>query len=182
MEKQSLAATPHPPRIAARVFAFICVSLCLTAPSHPQTPTSNLLGKDPVMTRHAEGTFDVKMTPLPADDAAGPAISRYAGVKQFHGDLQAASKIEMLSAGDPAKGNAGYVAIEYVAGTLQGHSGSFALQHSGTVENGSHKLSVSVVPGTGAGALTGIAGTMTITIASGKHSYTFDYSLPAPTQ
>jgi hypothetical protein len=132
------------------------------------------------MTHHAEGTFDVKMMPLPADDAtAGIPVSRYSGVKQFHGDLDGTSKIEMLGAGDPAKGNAGYVAIEYVTGSLQGHTGSFALQHFGTMEGGNNKLSVAVVPGTGTGALTGIAGTLTIVIAAGKHSYSFDYTLPA---
>jgi hypothetical protein len=133
------------------------------------------------MTRHAEGTFDVKMTPLAADDAGIP-ISRYSGVKQFHGDLDGTSKVEMLGAGDPAKGNAGYVAIEHVTGSLQGHTGSFALQHNGTMEGGSYKLSVTVVPGTGTGELTGIAGTFNIIIASGKHSYTFDYTLPAAAQ
>jgi hypothetical protein len=35
------------------------------------------------------------------------------------------------------------------------------------------------VPGSGTGQLKGIAGTLTIIIASGKHSYTFDYTLPA---
>jgi len=85
----------------------------------------------------------------------------------------------MLAAGEPSSGNAGYVAIEQVTGTLNGHTGSFALQHIGTMEGGSYKLSVVVVPGTGTGQLTGIAGTLTIIINAGKHSYTFDYTLPA---
>lgn len=135
------------------------------------------------MTRHAEGLFDVKTTPLAPDDATtGTAIGRYALDKQFHGDLAAASKGEMLSSGDPAKGSAGYVAIEQVTGTLHGRTGSFALQHIGTMDKGSYKLSVSVVPGSGTGELAGIAGTMTITIASGKHSYVFEYTLPEAAQ
>ena len=135
------------------------------------------------MTLHAEGSFDVKTTPLPPDDATtGTSIGRYALDKQFHGDLEATSKGEMLGAGDQAKGSAGYVAIEQVTGTLQSHTGSFALQHSGAMDNGSYKLSVAVVPGSGTGELAGIAGTMNITIASGKHSYSFDYTLPAPAQ
>ena len=132
------------------------------------------------MNRHAEGTFDAKTTPLPADETlAGTVISRYSLVKQYHGDLDAASKGEMLAAGEPSSGNAGYVAIEQVTGTLSGHTGSFALQHIGTMEGGSYKLSVVVVPGSGTGQLTGLTGTMTIIINSGKHSYTFDYTLPA---
>jgi len=131
------------------------------------------------MTLHATGAFEVKATPLPPDDATGGAnISRYALDKQFHGDLEAASKGEMLGAGDPAKGNAGYVAIERVTGTLHGHSGSFALQHTGTIGQGKLQLTVTVVPGSGAGGLAGIAGTMTIIITNGKHSYDFEYTLP----
>jgi hypothetical protein len=135
------------------------------------------------MTRHAEGSFDVKTTPMAADDAvAGTLIGRYSLVKQYHGDLEATAKGEMLSAGDPSSGNAGYVAIEQVTGTLNGHAGSFAMQHIGTMENGSYKLSVVVVPGSGTGQLTGIGGTLTITIANGKHSYNFEYTLPPAAQ
>jgi hypothetical protein len=145
-----------------------------------QAPAAKLLRKEPTMTRHIEGTFDVKNTPLAADDATtGTPIGRFGLDKQFHGDLDATSKGEMLSAGDPAKGAAGYVAIEHVTGTLSGHKGAFALQHFGTMEGGSFKLSVAVVPGSASGELAGLAGTMTITIAAGKHSYTFDYTLPA---
>ena len=135
------------------------------------------------MIRHAEGTFDVKTTPLPSDEATGgAAIGRFALDKQFHGDLDAASKGEMLGAGNPATGTAGYVAIEHVTGSLQGHTGSFAMQHTGTMEGGNFKLNVTVVPGSGAGELAGISGTMTITIAAGKHSYSLDYTLPEPAQ
>jgi len=132
------------------------------------------------MTRHAQGTFDVKTTPLAADGTlAGTSIGRYALVKQYHGDLDAASQGEMLGAGDLATGNAGYVAIEQVTGTLSGHTGSFALQHIGSMQAGAYKLAVAVVPGSGTGQLKGIAGTLIILIANGKHSYTFDYTLPA---
>jgi expansin (peptidoglycan-binding protein) len=135
------------------------------------------------MTRHAEGTFDVKNTPLPPDDATtGTPIGRFALDKQFHGDLEAASKGEMLGAGNPATGTAGYVAIEQITGTLQGHTGSFALQHLGTMEQGKFNLTVTVVPGSGTGDLTGIAGSMNIIITAGKHSYTFDYILPEAKQ
>ena len=47
--------------------------------------------------------------------------------KQFHGDLEATSKGEMLSAVGAVKGSAGYVAIEKVTGKLRGRSGSFVL-------------------------------------------------------
>jgi hypothetical protein len=162
------------------ILGAIFLSVCLAAVCHPQTPAARLLRKDPVMTRHAEGTFDVKTTPTRAPDAlAGTAIGSYALVKQYHGDLEGPSKGEMIAAGDVKTGNAGYVAIEQVTGTLAGRTGSFALQHTGTMEGGAYKLTVTVVPGSGTGELAGIAGTLTIVIEKGKHSYTFDYTLPA---
>jgi hypothetical protein len=159
----------------------LCVSICLAVSISvlAQSPTSQSIEKRPVMAQHAEGTFDVKTTPLPTDDATGSTrIGRFGLDKQFHGDLEASSKGEMLGAGNPASGTAGYVAIEDVTGTLSGRSGSFALQHSGTMHQGKFNLAVEVVPGSGTGELAGISGTMSITIADGKHSYKFDYTLP----
>ena len=78
---------------------FCCLQLCILVPA--QSPAPRMLHKDPVMTRHAEGTFDVKTTPLPADETLmGTLIGRYSLVKQYHGDLDAASKGEMLAAGE----------------------------------------------------------------------------------
>jgi expansin (peptidoglycan-binding protein) len=132
----------------------------------------------PHMTAHAEGAFDVKTTPLSPDDATtGTPIGRFGLDKQYHGDLDAQSKGEMLGAGNPASGTAGYVAIEHVTGSLHGRNGSFALQHIGTMDQGRFDLTVKVVPGSGSGELAGIAGTMKIIIANGKHSYEFDYTL-----
>ncbi|MGA2534562.1 MAG: DUF3224 domain-containing protein [Terracidiphilus sp.] len=163
-----------------KLLFMICCCVLLCTHAHAQAPAPRMLHKDPVMTRHAEGTFDVKTTPLPANDAtSGTLIGRYSIVKQYHGDLDATSKGEMLGAGEPSSGNAGYVAIEQLTGTLHSHTGSFALQHIGAMEGGSYKLSVAVVPGSGTAQLTGIAGTLTITIAGGKHSYTFEYTLPS---
>ena len=79
----------------------------------------------------------------------------------------------------PATGTAGYVAIEQATGTLNGLKGSFALQHTGTMDQGKFELNVKIVRGSGTGELAGITGEMTITIAAGKHSYTLDYNLAA---
>jgi hypothetical protein len=101
--------------------------------------------------------------------------------KQFHGDLEATSKGEMLSAGGSVKGSAGYVAIERVSGTLHGRQGTFVLQHSGTMTRGVPGLTVSVVPDSGTGDLVGLAGTMSIVISEGKHEYDFTYTIDAGT-
>lgn len=99
--------------------------------------------------------------------------------KQYHGDLEAAGKGQMLTAGTGVKGSGAYVAIERVTGTLQGRSGSFTLQHSGIMTHGVPQLMIAVVPDSGTDQLAGIAGKMTINIAAeGKHSYDFEYTLP----
>lgn len=125
---------------------------------------------------HASGTFEVKLTPQPGDEQA-PGVGRMAIDKQFHGDLEAVSRGQMLTAVTSVKGSAGYVAIEQVTGSLHGRSGAFVLQHSGTMTRGTPQLIVSVVPDSGSGQLAGLAGTLTITIAEGKHSYDFEYTL-----
>jgi hypothetical protein len=130
------------------------------------------------MTR-ATGTFDVKLSPLPAYDSTPDSkLGRLSLDKQFHGDLEATSKGEMLTAMSAMKGSAGYVAMERVTGTLKGRNGSFALQHSGTMAHGAQQLVITVVPDSGEGDLKGLAGTMAIEIADGKHSYVLEYSLP----
>ena len=62
----------------------------------------------------------------------------------------------MLTAGSPAKGSGAYVAIERVSGTLHGRSGTFILQHSGTMSHGAFQLDIKVVPDSGAGQLQGL--------------------------
>lgn len=126
------------------------------------------------MSTRAGGTFEVKLTPQASDDAT---LGRMSIDKQFHGDLEATSKGAMLTAGTAVKGSAGYVAIERVSGALHGRSGTFVLQHSGTMTRGAPQLTISVVPDSGTEQLVGLAGQMAIKIADGKHSYDFEYTL-----
>src|ERR1017187_5255932 len=65
--------------------------------------------KSSSMTYHANGTFTVDVHPLTPAPAEG--LSRFSIDKQIHGDLDATSKGEMFSGGDPKQGVAGYVAI-----------------------------------------------------------------------
>jgi hypothetical protein len=132
--------------------------------------------KETPMTHHARGAFTVDVHPLTPPPAEG--VGRFSIDKQIHGDLEATTKGEMFSAGDPKQGAAGYVAIEVVTGTLAGKHGSFVLQHSATMEHGGFKMTVTVIPGSGTGELKGIAGTFTIHIDKGQHSYDFEYTLP----
>ncbi len=174
------------------VFARVCLLLVLCVgvsigwlalSAHTQTqPKVAPVQKEKkaIMTNHANGTFDVKMTPQATDDKAeGATIGRYLLDKQFHGGLEGTSKGEMLAVGTAVEGSAGYVAMEQVTGTLNGRKGSFALQHSGTMTRGAAQLSVTVVPDSGTGELAGLAGKMDIKIADGKHYYDFAFTLEA---
>lgn len=127
---------------------------------------------------HASGTFEVKLNPEWTDEKAeGVPLGRMSIDKQFHGDLQAVSTGQMLTAMSSVKGSAGYVAIERVIGTLQDRHGTFALQHTGVMTRGTPELTINVIPDSGTGQLTGLAGAMDITVADGKHSYNFHYTL-----
>ncbi len=118
------------------------------------------------------------MTPeSPDDDGSGNPLGRFSFDKQFAGDLAGVSRGLMLAAGSPAKGSAGYVAMERVNGTLAGRKGTFVLQHTATMHAGANSLSIHVVPESGTGDLAGLTGDFTIIIEGKKHSYDFSYEL-----
>ena len=129
----------------------------------------------------ASGTFEVKLTPA-ADEGVESPAGRMIIDKQFQGDFSGTSKGQMLMASSGSTpGSAGYVAIEKLTGTLNGRSGSFYLQHSGTMTRGAGELTITVIPDTGTDDLLGLEGRMNIIIADGQHSYEFDYALPETT-
>jgi len=131
------------------------------------------------VTKHATGTFEVKLNPQAVEEKVGdPTVGRMSIDKQFHGDIEGTSKGQMLVTGTEVQGSAGYVAMERVTSALHGHRGTFALQHSGMMTRGTPQLSVTVVPDSGTGELVGLAGKMTINIVDGKHLYEFEYTLP----
>ncbi len=130
------------------------------------------------MNHVAKGTFEIVMASAPAGEGAGRlSVGRMLIDKQYQGDLAGTGQGEMLSAGNPAAGSAGYVAIEHVTGTLHGRAGSFALQHSGVMHSGSSVLTISIVPGSGTGDLFGIEGKLKLDIVERKHFYEIDYTL-----
>jgi len=158
----------------ATLAASLIIVLCYAGMAQNAT-TQNKKGA--AVTAHATGTFEVKMEPQSEDKGEGATLGRTSLSKQFHGSLEGTSKGEMLSAMSAVKGSAGYVAIERFTGTLDGRSGTFALQHSGSMNRGVPQLSITVVPDSGTGQLTGLAGRMTIDVTGGKHSYVFDYTV-----
>lgn len=132
------------------------------------------------MTQTARGEFVVSMKSLEFEGAHQDfKLGRMSIDKQITGDLIASTVGQMLSATTSTNGSAGYVAIERVAGVLNGKRGTFVLQHSGTMNRGAPSLVVTVVPDSGTEELVGLEGEFKINIEEGKHSYEFIYRLSA---
>jgi hypothetical protein len=162
----------------ATVAAIVIIGAAVLASQSQESKTAQ---KEPRMTNHASGSFEVKMMPQKPDNPVAEAanFTRMSGEKQFHGDLEATSKVEMLAVSPDAKGSGVYVALERVNGTLKGRKGSFVLYHTGIMNRGVPQLSIEVVPDSGTDQLVGLTGKMMINIAKdGKHSYDFEYALP----
>ncbi|TMR95561.1 DUF3224 domain-containing protein [Nonomuraea basaltis] len=128
----------------------------------------------------AKGTFDTAdWDAKPAfDDRDGVTLGLVTMSKTFHGDLTATSVVTLLVATTPVEDSRSYVALERIEGTLEGRSGSFAVQHNAVSDKGEQSLRISVVPDSATGELRGLRGEMDIVIGpGGGHSYTFDYRL-----
>ena len=127
------------------------------------------------MNARAAGTFEVDLTPQPAD--APPSITRMLINKRYSGGLTATGTGQMISFVSGVDGSAGYTALELVEGDLEGLVGTFVLQHSGIMDRGAPQLSLTVVPDSGTDALTGLRGEMSIEIDNGLHRYELAYSI-----
>lgn len=167
--------------IAAAAMLIAC-SLIQNMPGQDRRDNSKKTAKmETKKMEHITGAFDVKTIPQKADnpEAESAKLGRMSLDKQFHGELEAASKGEMSYIGTGVEGSGGYVAIERVTGKLRGKSGSFVLLHVGIMTKNVPNLKITVLPDSGTGELAGISGTMNIRIeAGGKHFYDFDYTLP----
>ena len=126
----------------------------------------------------AHGTFEVNMEPEPPFlEQDGVTLNRNVVRKEFAGDMTGTSEAQMLAAFTATPGSAGYVAIEHFTGSVAGKSGSFVLQHSGVMDKGDARLTVTIVPDSGSGELAGIAGTMALDNDEGRHSYVLEYEI-----
>ena len=127
------------------------------------------------MPHHAKGPFTVTITPQ--ETAPDAAVARMLLYKEFHGDLEAIAHGEMMAAHEPLTGAGVYVALDRVTGTLNGRSGSFLIAHRGIRNADGQELSIVIVPGSGTGQLTGIAGSVGIEIVGKEHFYTLQYEV-----
>lgn len=126
----------------------------------------------------ARGSLDVTTDAEPPFlEQDGLKLNRNVVRKEFSGDVVGSSEAQMLAAFTGTPGSAAYVAIEYFTGSVDGKSGSFALQHTGVMNRGNAQLTVTIVPDSGAGDLAGISGTLEIDNDDGQHTYVLDYEL-----
>ena len=121
-------------------------------------------------------SVDIEGEP-PFLDQDGLKLNRNLVRKGFSGDMVGSSEAQMIAAFTGTPGSAGYVAIEHFEGTVGGMSGSFVLQHSGVMDRGNARLTVTIVPDSGAGELAGISGTLEIDNDQGQHTYVLDYEI-----
>lgn len=117
-------------------------------------------------------TFLIEITP---SDGLLPTTGRFDFSKVWSGGAEGASQGVMLSAGDPAKGTAGYVALEVFEGRIGSMSGSVSFQQFGTMSGGEQRLTYEVVPGSGTDDFIGATGELHLTIdEDGQHHVRFD--------
>lgn len=125
------------------------------------------------------GPFEVRGSPLDLDEttkAVGAMRMRFD--KRFSGPFDGRGTVTFLGVMDKEIGSGGYVGLELIEATIEGRKGTFLFQHSCTMTRGRQEQSITVVPDSGKGELSGINGKMTIEIKEdGQHFYKFDYSL-----
>lgn len=114
-------------------------------------------------------TFEIEITP--GEEPLLPGTGRFDFAKRWVGDIVGTSQGIMISAGSPAEGTAGYVAMEVFEGTIGGRRGSVAFEQLGTMDAGGQGLRYLIVPGSGTGELDGLIGVLNLTVdtESGAH-------------
>lgn len=111
------------------------------------------------MTIHATGSFEVKSwDEKPYSEIEGqPKLMRADVVYAYHGDLEGEGTIAYLMC--YSKNNIAYfIGYEQVTGRLGDRSGNFVLQHNGTYEGETAKDTLTIVPGSATGDLSGLQG------------------------
>ncbi len=129
------------------------------------------------MTKHATGSFDVKSwNEKPYSEIDGqPKLTRADVVYAYHGDLDGEGKIEYLMCYS-SNNIAYFIGYEQITGRLGDHSGNFVLQHIGTYEGGAVKDTLTVVPASATGDLSGLQGSG-ISGVDGEATFTLDYEI-----
>ncbi|WP_206789079.1 DUF3224 domain-containing protein [Amycolatopsis sp. MtRt-6] len=125
------------------------------------------------MTSTATASFTVdKWEPQATDEFAGTELARVMIAKTFTGAVEGTSHVELLTANNAT--SRAYVGFERLEVAVDGRKGSFVLHHTAGEESG---MTVSILPGSGTGELTGITGKADIEIDGDDHRLTLTYTL-----
>jgi hypothetical protein len=126
---------------------------------------------------HATGSFEVKnWNEQPYSELAGqPKLTRAEVVYGYHGGFEGEGKITYLMCYS-SNAIAYIIGYEQVTGRLGDRSGSFVLQHVGTYEAGAVKDSITVVPGSATGDLSGLQGSGSCG-GDGEAVFALDYTI-----
>ena len=115
-------------------------------------------GAPPAGSSQAKATIHVHETHAePFDETDAPSLAVLAIRETFEGDIQSESIVRALRIGNEG-GTLHMISLQRVTGSVSGRKGSFVLKGSETIEDGAITASWSVVPGSGAGDLTGLRG------------------------
>jgi hypothetical protein len=128
---------------------------------------------------YAEGEFDIinwdEQTYLELPQ--GGKLTRASVVQTFHGGIEGEGSVEYLMA-YPREDAATYAGMMVVSGLMNGKSGGFVMQVSGTFDEGLAAGTWFVIPGTGSGELAGLKGDGGFgPHGHGSMPYTLDYEL-----
>jgi Protein of unknown function (DUF3224) len=126
---------------------------------------------------HATGRIDVKTYEPKAYEEvdAGPNLVEIHVTESFSGDIEGEGVARFLQAMRKDE-SASFVGIERVTGSIEGRSGSFLLQDTGTVDANAVRGEWFVIPGSGTGELAGLRGDGGFRAELGEQaSITLDY-------
>jgi Protein of unknown function (DUF3224) len=135
------------------------------------------------MSRRATGTYAIKSWDektwdgKPWNEVPGSKVTHSIVTQTFTGGIEGEAICQQLVAysGDTY---ASFVGLHHVTGSVDGHSGSFVLQSSGTYTDNTAHVTWFVVPGSGTGELAGLSGQGSYTAGQEDYPnvpYTLEY-------
>ncbi len=131
------------------------------------------------MSTHSKSDFTItSWQESPYDEQEqGAKLARIEVRRVFHGHVEAQSSATLLTCQSP-DGSAGYVASERVTGHVGERSGSFVIQHGGSISGGQpQEVFGYVVPGSGTDELQGLHGHCRWYHDEHEATFTFDYDI-----
>jgi hypothetical protein len=132
-------------------------------------------------TTHATGTYGIKSWDEKTWDGKdrkeqpGAKLTHAVIVQTFQGDFEGegTGHLVMTYRDDTY---ATYVGLQHMVGRLGDRSGSFVLKHDGVFEGGEARTTLTIVPGSGTGELSGLRGEgSTVAVHGDTQPISFDY-------